>query len=327
MALHTPSFMQPLAGDAAINDSAQEFRQMLRAGLTVSDGAGGTQGVTSAASYAVTQRGAGANFSVDVASGLAYVVGDDVTSQGTYVCWNDGTVNVATPSAPGSGTQIHRLVLQVQDKLNNGAWTGYTAALTVLADTGSGTPGEPNSAITLALISIASGQASVLNANITDARQRVGPVAAVKAADLARTHATTPADDTESGGLGLQLLNLAAGATYGVEGIVFYKGGSGAGEGDLAFTWRTSAGSGGKYDAPRTGTNGSLQVGQSYAWSETHSAQTTGTSNPLSVQVRGTFKTGGTAPQFLVLQWAQNSDTGTATTVQADSWLRAVRLS
>ncbi len=290
--------------------------------MTPADGAGGTQGVTSAGSFAVTQRGAGANFSVDVASGLAYVVGDDVTSQGTYVCWNDGTVNVATPSAPGSGTQIHRLVLQVQDKLNNGAWTGYTAALTVLADTGSGTPAEPNSAITLALISIAAGQASVLNANITDSRQRVGPVAAVKAADLARTHATSPTDDPD-----LQLLGLAAGATYGVEGIVFYKGGSGAGEGDLAFTWRTSAGSGGKYDAPRTGTNSSLQVGQSYAWSETHSAQTTGTSNPLSVQVRGTFTTGGTAPQFLVLQWAQNSDTGTATTVQANSWLRAVRLS
>ncbi len=311
-----------MAGDAAINYSAQEWRQFTRATLTPADGVGGTQGVTSAGSFAVTQRGAGANFSVDVASGLAYVVGDDVTGQGTYVCWNDGTVNVATPSAPGSGTQIHRLVLQVQDKLNNGAWTGYTGALTVLADTGSGTPAEPNSAITLALISIASGQASVLNANITDSRQRVGPVAAVKTADLARTHATTPTDDPD-----LQLLGLAAGATYGVEGIIFYKGGSGAGEGDLAFTWRTSAGSGGKYDAPRTGTNGSLQAGQSYAWSETHSAQTTGTSNPLSAQVRGTFKTGGTAPQFLVLQWAQNSDTGTATTVQADSWLRAARLS
>src|SRR5213078_3498906 len=139
---------------------------------------------------------------------------------------NDGTVNVATPSAPGSGTQVHRLVLQVQDKLNNGTWSGYTAALTVLADTGSGTPAEPNSAITLALISIAAGQASVQNANITDYRQRVGQVAAVKAADLARTHATTPTNDPD-----IQLLNLQASATYEVAGVLFYTGGSGASEG------------------------------------------------------------------------------------------------
>jgi hypothetical protein len=321
VAVHQPVFLQPQAGDAAINYSAQEFRQYTRGMLAGTDVVTGAQGVSNRADLKVTQRGAGANFSVDVAAGLGYVAGGDTANQGTYVLWNDATVNVATPAAPGSGTQVHRLVLQVQDKLNNGAWSGYAGALTVLADTGSGTPAQPNSAITLATISIASGQASVLNANITDYRQQVGPIAAVKAADLARTHATTPSDDPD-----LQLLNLAASATYDVEGIVFFKGGSGAAEGDLAFTWRTSGSSGGKYDAPRTGTNGSFQAGNSFGWGETHSAQTTGTSNLLSAQVRGTYTTGATAPQYLVLQWAQNSDSGTATTVQANSWLRAVRV-
>jgi hypothetical protein len=321
VAVHQPVFLQPVAGDAAINYSAQEFRQYTRAILAGSEVVAGVKGVTEPADYKVTQRGAGANFSVDVAAGLAYVIGGDVTNQGTYTCWNDGTVNVPTPSPPGSGTQNHRVVLQVQDKLSNGTWTGYQGAIMLLADTGSGTPAEPNSAITLALVAISAGQASVLNANITDYRRMVGPIAAVKTGDLGRTHATAPADDPD-----LQLLNLQLSAVYDVEGMIFYKGGSGAGEGDLAFTWRFPGTAGGSYDALRTGTNATWQGGNSFAWSETHSAQTTGTSNPLSVWVRGTFTTGASAPQYLVFQWAQNSDTGTATTVQANSWLRTVRV-
>ena len=62
------------------------------------------------------------NLSVDIPAGLALVLGDDVSSQGPYVCWNDGTVNVPGITVPGSGTYHHRIVLQVQDKLNNGTW-------------------------------------------------------------------------------------------------------------------------------------------------------------------------------------------------------------
>ena len=62
------------------------------------------------------------------------------------------------------------MVLQIRNKSENGAYTTYDFVPLLLADTGSGTPAEPNSAITLALVSISSGQASVLNANITDSR-------------------------------------------------------------------------------------------------------------------------------------------------------------
>lgn len=321
MALHTPVYLQPVAGDAAINYSAQEWRQYTRAALTVADGTSTSQGVTTAADLKAVQRAAGANFSVDVAAGLAYVTGADVTSQGLYLVWNDGTVNVPGFTVPGSGTFNHRLVLQVQDKLNNGVWSGYQAALTPLLDTGSGTPAEPNSAITVALVQVAAGQASVLNANITDYRQRVGPVAVVKPADLARTHATTPADDPD-----LQLLNLAVNATYGVEGMVFFKGGSGGSEGDLQFTWRTSGNSSGSFDALRIGTNGTWQGASQFGWTENHSAQTNGFSSPASMWVRGVYATGAVAPQYLVLQWAQNTDSGTATIVSNKSFLRAVRV-
>lgn len=168
MTLHAPIWLQPAGGDPDITYSARELRQLVRNLVGAAVQALDTQGVVGSSAFQVTQRGAGANFSVDVAAGGAFVVGDDVASQGTYFAWNDGTVNVAVPAAPASGTEVHRLVLQIQDKLNNGVWTGYTAALTLLADTGSGTPAEPNSALTLALISAAAGQASILNANITN---------------------------------------------------------------------------------------------------------------------------------------------------------------
>src|SRR5215469_970964 len=252
MSLHTPIMTQPASADPAINITGQEFRQYIAAMHSAHSG-GGTlasniQGVTTAdlvsgaqtGDMAVTQRGAGANFSVDVAAGYAYVVGDDVTLQGTYFCWNDATVNVSTFStgaaigAPASGTRNHRLVLQVQDKLNNGAWTGYTAQFQLLQDTGSGTPAEPGSAITLAVVAISAGQVSILNANITDYRTLVGDAVADKPADTTRSNTATMTDDPD-----LQLLNLYPSAHYEVYGDVLYSAVNGA---DFQWTWRESAG-------------------------------------------------------------------------------------
>lgn len=319
MALHTPVYMQPVAGDAAINYSAQEWRQLTGA-LVALDSGGTAQGVTLSGDYKAVQRAAGANFSVDVGAGVAFVLGDDVTGQGLYAVWNDGTVNVPGFTVPGSGTFNHRLVLQVQDKLNNGTWTGYQAALTPLLDTGAGTPAEPNSAITLALIQVAAGQASILNANITDYRQRLAGVGAVKTADLGRTHATTLTNDPD-----LQLLNLAASATYGVDAALFYTGGSGAAEGDFAWQFALSAGSGGSYGDTHLSPAGNFGGFGASTWGTQHGAQTTGTGNLQVVMLTGTYTTGA-APASLILQWAQNTDTGTATTLKANSYLRAKRL-
>lgn len=162
MTLHKPWIMQPAVADPDLTYTAQEIR-MYATGEGVITG----NQVLTPADFAVTQRGAGANFSVDVAAGICGVTGDDISNQGLYLAWNDATVNVATPAAPGSGTRVHRLVLQVRDKLSNGTYTTYDAILSVLPDTGGGTPAEPASAITLALISISTGQVSVTNANIT----------------------------------------------------------------------------------------------------------------------------------------------------------------
>lgn len=320
MALHTPVWLQPSPGDAALAFTAQEVRQYNRAVLTAASGIGGQQGVVAASGFAVTQRGAGANLSVDVGSGLAFILGDDITNQGTYEEWNDATVNVPTPNPPASGTEVHRLVLQIQDKLSNGVWTGYQAALTVLADTGSGTPAEPNSAITLALISISSVQTSVQNAQITDYRQRVGPVNVFKTADEGRAGTTTLADDGPTGG-SLSLLNLPANSWLKFSAAVIFAGGSGASEGDLAWKFRTGGLTSMRYyhGNPNLSGNFGTTVANS---SDTGTAGTTGVSNDLPLTMTGFIQTGN-APCYAVLQWAQNSNTGTNTWIRAGSRMSA----
>lgn len=167
MALLRPAWMQATGGDAAITYSAAQDRRVLGALFS-------REGVLDkdAGHLKVSQRGAGANFSVDVAAGGAAIQGDDVSDQGIYQVASTATENRTTPSAPGSGTRNHRVIARIQDKMHNGIWTGYDWVIEIQQDTGSGTPALPASAIPLALVAIAAGQSSVTNANITDLRPR-----------------------------------------------------------------------------------------------------------------------------------------------------------
>lgn len=157
--------MQAGVGDTAIDYAAINDRMLIGKffrGEGVADVTG---------SLKVSQRSAGANFSVDVAVGSAFVFGDDVTGQGMYLINSDAVENVTVPSPPVSGSRTHRVVAQVRDKLHNStSWSTYEWTIDVLEDTGSGTPAEPASAITLALVAVASGQSSVTDSNITDRR-------------------------------------------------------------------------------------------------------------------------------------------------------------
>jgi hypothetical protein len=312
-ALHTPLFCQPTVGDAAINYSGQEFRQYVRAALTSGSAVGGEQGIFASSGFLVTQHGAGANLTVDVASGLAAVVGDDVSSQGTYQVWNDGIMTVSGWTVPGSGTFHHRLVLQVQDKLNNGAFTGYTANLVPVLDTGGGLPAEPNSAITLATIDIASGAASIVNANINDYRTQIGRVQAVKTSDQSRT-STSLTDDAS-----LQLLNLQPNAWLALDAILMYSAGTGGSDG-FNLTWRTSGVTLLKYNRmDGAGTAGSINTKDR---ADTISANGTGTSVLMPLNLHGYIQTGA-APCLAVVQWGGNS--ANSTTLRAGSRVAAVR--
>jgi hypothetical protein len=157
-----PLWLQKTGADADIPFAARFWRTEL-------DTLWSAEGVVGAGSFIVTQRGAGANWSVDVSAGKAVIQGDDISNQGKYLVRSVGVVNVITPVAPGSVNRIHRIIIRIRDKDAVGSGT-YDWTLELLEDTGSGTPAQPNSAITIALVAIAVGQASVLNANITNQR-------------------------------------------------------------------------------------------------------------------------------------------------------------
>jgi hypothetical protein len=156
-------WMQAGVGDPALEYAAIDDRL-----VTLSLWA--TEGVVSTG-LKVTQRAAGANFSVDVATGIAVITGDDVTGQGTYLIYSDAVENVTIPAPPGAGSRTHRVIAQVRDKLHNSTdWSTYEWTIDVLEDTGSGTPTLTDSAISLALVTVAAGQTSVTDADIQDFR-------------------------------------------------------------------------------------------------------------------------------------------------------------
>jgi len=159
--------MQASATDAGFPFSAQEHRQLVQALLSA--------GVLGSGDFLVSQRAAGANFTLDVAAGKAAVVGSSVAAQGSYLITNDAPVTgVVVPAAPASGTRTHRVILKVRDRAHDGAVAAdvYDAVVQVLEDTGTGTPALPGSAIPLALVAIPAGTTSITNANITDQRTR-----------------------------------------------------------------------------------------------------------------------------------------------------------
>lgn len=118
----------------------------------------------------VSQRGAGANLSVDVSPGVAFIEGDDQSNQGFYLARLLNTVNVAVTAAPGAGVRIDTVVLQVRDPQAGGP-AGDDSTIEVVAGiVGGGPPALPDSAIALAYLTRTAGDATVTTAMIADER-------------------------------------------------------------------------------------------------------------------------------------------------------------
>lgn len=315
MALQQPLAMQPASGDASLLNTAQQFRQYTAAlvaaalSFTGSEGIGAIGVPSSGAStgdFAVVQRGAGANASVDVLTGHALINGDDVTQQGLYQCWSDGTVNAAVPLSPPA-QRVHRLVLQIQDKLSNGAWTGYQAQLMLLQDTGSGTPALPNSAITLALITVNPADPSVQNAAIADYRRSPGPVSCVATSTTASRNNATLADDPQ-----MQLWGLRSSAYYAVSGYIRYDSAAGA---DFKHAFRmVGAAAHFYYTTDRIFTDGTVALPVGHDAPDVLASAGNGQGVDRGVVITGTIYTGTTLPNnAMILQWAQNTTTSGGT--------------
>lgn len=165
MVLKRPLYMQPAEGDPPIEYSALDWRSFLH-GLIRTDGI--MRPDTVAGGLKVSQRAAGANFSVDVAAGRCIIEGDSVADQGKYFCWSTDVENVVVPAPPASGDRLHWVVARLYDKLHDGGST-YEWTIELVEDTGSGAS-VPTSAIPLAQVAVSTGQASVTDTNIADQR-------------------------------------------------------------------------------------------------------------------------------------------------------------
>lgn len=137
-------------------------------------------GIVSVNDLAVSQRGAGANMSVDVAAGRCVVTGTDAAGQGKYLCWSDAVTNVTIATAPGTGlSRIDLIVAQVRDADQNGGANNdwIITKITGTAASSPSAPSAPPSSYVLAQVAVAANVTSIVTANITDKRSIVTPSA------------------------------------------------------------------------------------------------------------------------------------------------------
>lgn len=141
------------------------------------------EGVASYGAYRVTQRGAGANMSVDVnqdtLDGGAWVRGDSVNSQGLYyVPPDDATINVDVTAAHATLPRLDLVVLEVKDDAHDSSGLNTarvrivdgTATAGATLDNRNGAAGLPVSCLHLADVLVAAADTSITNSEIRDRR-------------------------------------------------------------------------------------------------------------------------------------------------------------
>lgn len=147
-------------------EPAESFRRLTAAHF------GGRGGIVGPNDLAVTQRGAGANMSVDVADGQVIILGTESTYQGCYLGENRGALNVVIAAAHASNPRRDLIVARIRDS----AYSGGSNAFTIEAVTGTAaaSPSDPalpaGTCWVLARVSVAALASSIVNANIADLR-------------------------------------------------------------------------------------------------------------------------------------------------------------
>lgn len=163
---------------------------------TLVDNLWATDGVLNVGDLLVAQRAAGTNMSVDVASGVGVVTGDDAAAQGKYLCRHlSGPTNVALAAAPGVGlSRIDLIVLRIQDAaVIGGANNNFIFdKVTGTAASSPSAPALPASCMLLAQVAVGATVTQILNANITDMRRRAFMLNAGMAICTSTTRPTSP---------------------------------------------------------------------------------------------------------------------------------------
>lgn len=158
------------------------------------------EGVFDRTSLKVSQRGAGANMSVDVAAGKCIVQGDDQTDQGSYTVYSDAVFNLTGFVASSSNTRYDIVVMQVNDP-NAGGAAGDNAVIVRVAGSDSATPvipTIPDSALLLAVVGpFTTSTSSITDAMIHDCFTGTGPTG-VEGARLLRGFRDVPGTSKET---------------------------------------------------------------------------------------------------------------------------------
>lgn len=151
---------------------AVDLRQLIAAVVA-------SEGVRTAADLKVTQRGAGANMSVDVAAGTCLIQDDHASGGGFYGYTLGSTANVAVGTANATNPRIDRVVVKILDNALGDA--SNSASVVVVAGTATagatlsnltGAAAVPNSSLLLANVLVPAASSSVTNGNIdTTVRQ------------------------------------------------------------------------------------------------------------------------------------------------------------
>lgn len=156
---------------------AVDLRRMI--GVAVASEGGGASG-----DFAVSQRAAGANMSVDVAAGDAYIADDHAGGGGVYHAVWPALENVVIAANASGNPRVDRVVLRVRDLALGDAANAID--LFVVAGTPTagatlvnlnGVTAVPGSCLLLANVLVANGAASILNADIDSSasvRQQLG---------------------------------------------------------------------------------------------------------------------------------------------------------
>lgn len=141
----------------------------------------GVINIRTTTSWKVTQRGAGANMSVDIAAGDGFIL---ETGDYVYIAFSDATKNITVDTSDPSNPRIDTVVAYIDLTIVDDTDSNNPGALVfkAVAGTPAGSPSAPNDSaiqssigagnpyITLANIAVAAGASNIVNANITDTR-------------------------------------------------------------------------------------------------------------------------------------------------------------
>lgn len=143
------------------------------------------------------------------------------------------------------------------------------------------------------------------------------PLVVIKPAGTSRNNTTSMSNDPDI------VLNLAASATYHINGVIFYDGPA-AGSSDLKCTFTIPSGASGMYHNPHQNLSGGYTGTAATNWTDTVTANTNGVGNNMVFGVSGILVTASAGA--LHYQWAQNTSNATNTHIQAQSFLTAQRI-